>query len=350
MKIKIIFALAILLIILSSVCIGMEPSSNEEIYNGIDVSQWQGNINFEKVKKDGIEIVYIKASQGNSFKDPYFENNYKKAKESNLKIGVYHFLTAKNISEARDQADFFSSIISKKKIDCRLAMDFESFGRLTKKEINDISKEFLIRVEEKTKKEMIIYSDSYNARNVFDKELAEKYPIWIAEYGVSKPSNNDKWKTWVGFQYKDNAKISGIRGYVDADYYTNSILLEDTTIIPENTHRNKENNNIRIIRVKKGDTLSKIAIKYNTSINEIAAFNNIKNPNLIYVGEKLKIYYSKYNEIGETNHYIYTIKRGDTLFKISKKFKTSVQEIIRINDIKNPNKIFAGERLKIEIK
>ena len=176
MKRKIIFALFMLFIILSSVCFAME-ASNQKIYNGIDISQWQGNINFEKVKKDGIEIVYIKASQGESFKDPYFETNYKKAKENNLKIGVYHFLTAKNISEARDQADFFSAIISKKEIDCRLAMDFEVFGRLTKEEINDISKEFLTRVEEKTRKETIIYSDSYNAKNVFDKELAERYPI-----------------------------------------------------------------------------------------------------------------------------------------------------------------------------
>lgn len=349
MKRKIIFALFMLFIIFSSVCFAME-ASNQKIYNGIDISQWQGNINFEKVKKDGIEIVYIKASQGESFKDPYFETNYKKAKENNLKIGVYHFLSAKNISEARDQADFFSAIISKKEIDCRLAMDFEEFGRLTKKEINDISKEFLTRVEEKTRKETIIYSDSYNAKNIFDKELAERYPIWIAEYGVRKPSKNDKWKVWVGFQYKDNARISGIRGYVDADYYTSSILLKEHTVLPENTHRNKEKNNIKVIRVRRGDTLSKIAIKYNTSISEITALNNIKNRNLIYMGEKLKIYYSEYDNLGETNHYIYTIKRGDTLFEISKKFKVSIRELIRINNIKNPNKIYAGERLKIEIK
>ena len=180
--------------------------------------------------------------------------------------------------------------------------------------------------------------------------MAEKYPIWIAEYGVRKPSKNDKWKVWVGFQYKDNARISGIRGYVDADYYTSSILLKDHTVLPENTHRNKEKDNIKVIIVRRGDTLSKIAIKYNTSISEITALNNIKNRNLIYVGEKLKIYYSEYDNLGETNHYIYTIKRGDTLFKISKKFKVSVKELIRINNIKNPNKIYAGERLKIEIK
>lgn len=348
MKRKIFLCIIIISFFFAGVCLAFEPSS-DEIYNGIDVSQWQGNIDFKKVKEDAIEIVYIKASQGNDYIDPYFERNYKNAKENGLKIGVYHFITARSIEEAKDEADFFASVISNKKIDCKLAMDFEIFDRLTRREINEISKVFLERVEEKTNKEMVIYSDASNARNTFEEELAKKYPIWIAEYGVREPSDNGKWNTWIGFQYADNGRISGIRGYVDKDYYTKDILLSNATIIAKNSHRNNRDRTRRI-KVRRGDTLAKLAIKYKTTIDEIVELNKIRNRNLIYIGEILKIPYSTHENKGETNHLIYTIKRGDTLSKIAKKFKVSIKEIVRLNHIKNANLIYAGETIRIEIK
>lgn len=73
--------------------------------------------------------MYIKTSQGNNIIDPYFKTNYENAKSANLKIGFYHFLTATSISEAEEQAEFFSSIISNLEPDCKLAMDFEIFNR-----------------------------------------------------------------------------------------------------------------------------------------------------------------------------------------------------------------------------
>ena len=326
------------------------PSSTT-IYNGIDISQWQQNIDFTKIKEDGIEIVYIKASQGNDYIDPYFERNYKNAKDNNLKIGVYHFLTAKTIEEAREEADFFASVISSKEIDCRIAMDFEIFGRLSNDEINEISKEFLKRVEEKTKKEMVIYSDSSNAKNIFDQELADKYPIWVAEYDVSEPFNNGKWDSWVGFQYADDGRINGINTYVDKDYFTDDILLSSTSKLPENSHPNNKDT-ISTITVKRGYTISKLAIEYKTTIEEIVELNNIRNKNLIYIGETLKIPYSTQKEKGETNHIIYTIKRGDTLSKIAREYDTTVNELIRLNrnEIRNRDLIYAGETIRIETK
>lgn len=63
------------------------PASSDEIYNGIDVSEWQGDINFAEVKASGIDIVYIKSSEGSGYIDPYFTNNYELAKANNLNIG-----------------------------------------------------------------------------------------------------------------------------------------------------------------------------------------------------------------------------------------------------------------------
>lgn len=89
------------------------PSSNQ-IYQGIDVSNWQGNINFSAVRNSGIEVVYIKSSEGQSYIDPYFETNYNNAKANGLRVGFYHYVTATNTEEAQAQADFFARVVSRK--------------------------------------------------------------------------------------------------------------------------------------------------------------------------------------------------------------------------------------------
>ena len=97
-------SLASLLVILYSLFLpintyALEPSSNR-IYEGIDISSWQKDIDFEKIKEQGIEIVYIKASEGRSLADPYLKINYENAKRSGLKVGFYHFVRATNVARA----------------------------------------------------------------------------------------------------------------------------------------------------------------------------------------------------------------------------------------------------------
>lgn len=97
---------------------------------------------------------------------------------------------------AREQALFFAKVIAGKSSDCKLAMDFEDFGNLSIGQINEISKVFLETLEKETGSEVLIYSNTYSAKNIFSSSLS-KYPLWVAHYGVSKPSNNGKWNTWV---------------------------------------------------------------------------------------------------------------------------------------------------------
>lgn len=348
-KFAYIIGLAVfLMLFLSSTCFALSPSS-DTIYEGIDVSDWQGNINYSEVKASGIDIVYIKASQGTNITDPYFKTNYNNAKMNDLKVGLYHFLTARTEEEAIEEAEYFSSVISGTSPDCKLAMDFENFGNLTKDEINSISTTFLEKVKSLTNKAVIIYSDAYNARNIFDSKLANSYPLWIAEYDVSSPSSNVNWNSWVGFQYSDTGTISGIKGFVDRDKFTDDILLGSNDVITT-TPNNK--NKIEYYTVRSGNTLSKIASEFGTTVNEIAGLNSIRNVNLIYPGEVLKIDVTRnldeiQSNIYETNHIVYTIKRGDTLTAIANRFGISIESIVRLNNIKNPNLIYAGERLRI---
>ena len=322
------------------------PPSSAEIYEGIDVSEWQGRINFEEVKEAGIDIVYIRASEGTDYIDPYFRENYESAKANGLKTGFYHYLTARTVEEAREEAEFFVGNIKGTQPECKLAMDFESFGDLSVKQINEISKAFLERVQDLSGKECVIYSDAYNAREVFDEELAEKYAIWVADYFVEEPANNGKWSSWVGFQFTDRGRINGIDGNVDRDKFTNGILLNDTSKIPEGT-TDDASQEFEYITVKRGDTLSGIARRYNTSYQYLAKINDIPNPNIIRVGQRLKVPTFRDDEINDTSHRLYIVKRGNTLTQIAREFYVTIQEIVELNDISNPNLIFAGEILRI---
>lgn len=316
------------------------PSSSN-IYQGIDVSSWQGNIDFASVKNSGIEIVYIKSSEGSSYKDPYFEQNYKNAKANGLKVGFYHYVTARTVEQAKSQANFFASVISGNEPDCKLAMDFEVFGNLSVNQINEISKAFLETLINATNKEVLIYSNSYSARTIFSKELAI-YPLWVANYGVSEPGGNDKWDTWVGWQYTSTGRVSGISGNVDRDRFTDGVFLSDVSAIPTpETPSVPEEDNRIIYTVKSGDTLSKIAREYGTTVNNIVSLNpSITNPNLIYPGEQLAIKTTN-------SSIVYTVVKGDTLSQIALKYNTSVSKLVIQNNISNPNLIYPGQKIII---
>ena len=317
------------------------PSSNK-IYQGIDISSWQKNIDFTSVKNSGIDVVYIKSSEGRTYIDPYFETNYKNARANGLKIGFYHYMTARSVSQAREQALFFENVINGKHVDCRLAMDFEDFGNLSIPQINEISKVFLETLENATNIKAVIYSNAYSARNIFSKDL-NKYPLWVANYGVNTPGNNGKWHTWVGWQYTSTGNVNGISGYVDRNQFTDGIFLSTDIHIPDSDIQPIPDGNTKTITytVKPGDTLSQIALNYGTTVSSIVALNPIiKNPNLIYPGQQFIIQTNSNSSITLT----YTVKKGDTLSQIALKYGTSVSSIVALNPIiKNPNLIYPGQ-------
>ena len=341
---KKVFCLLFIFVLFPTLCFAF-PASSSIIYDGIDVSEWQGSIDFSLVKESGIDVVYIRSSEGNNYIDPYFRDNYENAKDNGLKVGFYHYLTARNTSEARTQAEFFVSVVKSTSPDCRLAMDFENFGDLSISEINEISEVFLSEVERLSGKEVVIYSDAFNAANTFSTELAAQYPVWVADYFVSEPGDGN-WDTWVGFQYTDRGRISGVSGNVDKDFFTDGILLSDTSAIPTQTTPDVSQNT-NCITVTRGETLSQIAIRYNTSYQYLAKVNNIPNPNLIFVGQRICVPSLENRDINETSHKLYIVQRGDTLTYISRLFGVSIESIVELNDIKNPNLIFTGEILKI---
>ena len=324
-----IILLTILFIcILSSTSLAFSPSDNN-LFNGIDISSYQKLVDFNKIKQQGFDFVYIKASEGTTYVNPYLDISYQNAKSNNMKIGFYHYVSARNVNQAIAEANFFVNTIKGKSFECKLAMDFEDFGTLSKKEINDISKAFLTTLEKSTSTSPLLYSNTFSARTIFDSSL-NIYSLWIAEYGVSSPSPNGKWNNWSGWQYSSRGQLSGVQGFVDLNKFTNSVLLNSPFVPPDN-------NTIKYT-IQRGDTLSAIASRFNTSVDTILAYNPyITNANLIYPGNILVLPNSSLQT--------YIVQKGDTLSKISKQFTISVDTLVRINNISNPNLIYPGQRL-----
>lgn len=319
------------------------PPSGGRQYRGIDISEFQGEIDFEEVRRSGIEAVYIRVGAG-EYTDEYFAENYERAKAAGLKSGFYHYVTARSVDEGRRQARFFASLAAGREPDMRLAMDFEYFGSLSVSQINAISEAYLDELTALTKREAVIYSDLSNARNIFSRALAEKYPLWAAQYGADEPSANGKWREWVGFQYTDEGRVGGIYGNVDRNIFTEGIFLSDSWRIDgEKRTTVRARTRTLTVYVRAGDTLWAIAREYGTTVEAIARENRIVDPNRIFAGERLRITLPARGS-GEE---IYTVRRGDTTISIAGKFGVTLSALEDRNGLERGETIYVGDKLSI---
>lgn len=319
------------------------PPSGGRQYRGIDISEFQGEIDFEEVRRSGIEAVYIRVGAG-EYTDEYFAENYERAKAAGLKIGFYHYVTARSVEEGRRQARFFASLAAGREPDMRFAMDFEYFGSLSVSQINAISEAYLDELTALTRREAVIYSDLSNARNIFSRALAEKYPLWAAQYGADEPSANGKWREWVGFQYTDEGRVGGIYGNVDRNIFTEGIFLSDSWRIDgEKRTTVRAGTRTLTVYVRAGDTLWAIAREYGTTVEAIVRENRIVDPNRIFAGERLRITLPARGS-GEE---IYTVRRGDTPISIAGKFGVTLSALEDRNELERGETIYAGDKLSI---
>ncbi len=278
----------------------IEPESSSEI-EGIDVSRYQEDIDWEAVANAGMEVAIIKSSEGVDYTDPNFEVNYEGAKAAGLKVGFYHFLTATTVEQALEEANFFASIISSKEIDVKPVMDFEQFDGLSGDEVNAIALAFAEEVESLTGYPVMVYSNADNATNLFDESLT-KYSLWLAQFDGNQPSNDVIWETWAGWQYTDTGSVDGINGDVDLNIFNDGIFIENTATEEEPVEQPEEQPSENTTPpesdngetpstyvINWGDTLWSLSKKFGTTVEALASTNNIENPDLIYAGDTLKI-------------------------------------------------------------
>ena len=322
-------------------------------YTGIDISNWQGSIDFSQVKNSGTQIVYILASQGNYFIDSYLQAFYNGAISNGLLVGFYHFFDPAVSVDA--QAQYFTNAIKGLTSNCKLVLDLEKAGNYGASELSELAVEFLEKVKALTNTEVAIYTYvSFANNNIVSGYGLENYPLWIAEYGVNSPQGNPIWgNSHAGWQYSDTGSVAGVSGNVDMDVFTEEMLLEESSRIvgdsssTNNNSNSNSNSSYIYYTVQSGNTLSGIAEEYGTTVNTLVALNGISNPNLIYVGQVLKIPVSGSESTSNSTVTTYTVQSGDTLSGIALKFGTTVNHLVAINGISNPNLIYVGQVLKI---
>lgn len=304
------------------------PPASPELRQGMDVSVYQGAIDFTAARAGGIELVYIRSSYGNGGVDAYFTAHTQGARAAGIPFGYYHYVTARTPEEARVQADFFARTIAGTGYALRPAMDFEALDDLTQAQASAIAVAFLTEVEQRTGHAPLVYSDDYNASYRFDASVA-RWPLWAAAYGPEEPRVVANWSTWVGFQYTDTGRVPGVTGDVDLDRFTDDVRLASPQ--PDTF----------LYTVRPGDTLWGLARRYGTTVDTLVRLNGIANPDLIYVGQSLRIPGEK------PDYFTYTIRPGDTLWGLARRYGTTVDTLVRLNGIANPDLIYAGDTLRI---
>lgn len=277
--------------------------------NGIDVSKWQGtNIDWAKVKASGIDFVIIRAGYGKA-KDPAFEQHYKGATAAGLHVGAYWYSYALSDVDATAEAAACVRVISGKRFDMPIYFDVEERNQLSKSMafVSGIITAFCT-VMEKAGYFAGFYMSRSPLQYKVNKETLARFAIWAAEYNTRL-----NYSGTVGmWQKSDTGKVAGINGNVDLDEcyidypsiiknggfngFSKGQATESTT--SENSpveDAKQQSESVQtapegvVYVVKSGDTLTAIAKKYKTTVSALVKANNIKDKNKIYPGQKIKI-------------------------------------------------------------
>jgi Lyzozyme M1 (1,4-beta-N-acetylmuramidase) len=274
-------------------------TSNSGTLNGIDVSKWQGVIDWKKVKDSGVQFAFIRVgyrteADGTMYEDPYARYNMEQAQANGIKIGAYFFSTAVNTQEALEEATWVANFIAPYTISYPIVYDCEGY--------NDAgSRQYGLGISARTDN-AIAFLDCINSygytpmfyasKNALEKNsqwnaelLSSKYKIWVAQYpstytSSSKTSYTGTYSIW---QYTSKGKVNGISGYVDLDisYSANDVPAKDGQVQTDPSLINfttvnetvtaKTVTNLRILPstasgstiavvLKKGDTANRIGV------------------------------------------------------------------------------------------
>ena len=190
------------------------------VLQGIDVSSYQGTIDWSKVAKTKYFAILRAGTgyKGGNNKDTKFEENYKNAKRAGVKVGAYWYSYAKSADDAKREARDFLSHLKGKKFEWPVYYDIEESSQFSAGIHNSIAKAFC-DILESEKYYCGIYASGSRWSSNFDKAVRTKYTVWIAHWGVDKPTYSGKYDVW---QKSSSGSVNGISGRVDLDEsYTN---------------------------------------------------------------------------------------------------------------------------------
>lgn len=341
---------------------------------GIDVSQWQGNIDWQKVKGAGVQFAMLRAGYGRNNLDTKFHRNAQGAATAGIPVGLYWFSYALNVEMARKEAQYAVELAKKYKITWPIAYDLEydtvSYAAkngitITKSLATQMAIAFCEEIKHLGYIPMVYTNLDYLNR-YFDRSQLP-YDLWYAQY-ASTASVTDK-EIW---QYSSKGSVPGISGNVDMnhgykDYGNGGDSKPDLTPTPSPAPSGTTLDlAVAVMQGKYGagqDRKNALGTRYQEVqdfINHIAGastdtlveevmqgkYGNGKTREIV-LGGKYKAVQDKINGKGSGAVY-YTVKSGDTLSSIAAKYGTTYQKIAQMNGIANPNRIYVGQKIRVK--
>lgn len=189
------------------------------VFRGIDVSKWQGDINWKKVYSSGVDFAIIRSSYGKEHVDEKLAANVAGCEKYGISYGFYHYTYATSVKEARREARFFLNTIKKYKPDYPIVLDIENdhFKSMSRKKVTDILVAFMTELENAG-----YYATVYSYANFFmdhvDMSRIKQYDVWIASWGDEDKLNSVYDGPYGMWQYSAAGRVNGINGDVDLDY------------------------------------------------------------------------------------------------------------------------------------
>ena len=304
---------------------------------GIDISHWQKGIDLGAID---VDFVIIKATEGNGYTDEMCDTFYQKAKSLGKKLGVYHFARPDLGNTAEAEADWFVKETKGYHKEAILVLDWES-GDLTNV---SWAKAWLDRVKEKTGVRPIIYM-SASVMNSADwsSVVNADYGLWVANYGTNDGTAQESvfdryplkyWSFYALWQYTSKGKLNGYNGNLDLNYFSG-----DSSAWDKYAGGSPSSSNVKPVE-KSIDELAQevIAGKYGNGEDRKNALGSRYDEVQARVNEILGINQAEY----------YIVQSGDNLTKIANRYDTTVNQLVAWNNIANANLIYPGQKLRVK--
>jgi lysozyme len=315
-------------------------------FKGIDVSHWQGHIDWVKVKASGIQFAIIKSggSDAGFYTDPRWEENYKGAKANGIAVGAYYFVGPACTSAEAGRADAQRSLaqLKEKQFEYPVYMDVEATPASARAGATEAAIAFC-RAMEAAGYYAGIYSSTYSGyRDRLDDSKLTPFTHWVAQY-ASKCTYGGAYGIW---QYSSTGSVNGINGNVDMD-----ISYQDYPSIIKAGGYNGY--------TKQGDITTTTPVQPNKTVDELArevlagkwGNGDDRKSRITTAGYDYTAVQAKVNELLGANQAVYyTVKSGNTLSAIARMYGTSVAAIQKLNAslIRNVNQIQAGWKIRVK--
>lgn len=299
---------------------------------GIDVSSYQGAIDWNKAAADGVEFAILKVIRKNLQPDNQFESNYKGCLAAGVIVqGVYNYSYATTVTKAVADAQRVLEVLNGRKTMVWLDVEDKCQEGLGSKLIDIVHA--YAGIIKGAGLEFGVYTGQYFYNTYIKPYGSIDYPLWIARYGANNGQINEKYEPsingMIGWQYTSKGSVAGISGNVDMNvWYEDIVKVEEDK--PVATPRPVEDMAYEVL-------------------NGIWGNGADRKTNLVNAGYDYDIIQAKVNEILNASKKVYyTVQKGDTLSGIAKQHDTTVSALVELNAISNPNRIQIGQKIRVK--